>query len=155
MIRKKLISVRRTAYHRVVLHFKEENDTVIICKITPDVGGLPDVAFLVGKRFNSLPEARTAVVNSMRDKDNLNTDFLTIDPNSWVECMVQLDNYLLDNDKDFDVLSNETKIETFVKRSFSGEQRVDYLVAKLVLLDKVPFEFVLGTINWDTATVKK
>ena len=71
-----VILVRHTSDHSVIAHIKRSADGpgIVLTRISPDVGPLPNVHDIIGPVFSNRRSLRSAVIARMRLANNLRGD---------------------------------------------------------------------------------
>lgn len=149
----KTTSVRRTSYHSLILRYGHDpSGRIVIKHLIPDVGPLPKNSAIDPGPYPSLTEARRAVRTAMGNKEALRLDFITITPGKWIQFVLALDEYLVENDMSFDDLTlDKADVKLSVKRMFPNnpyDDRVDKLVGEYRIIGDYIFKHEFGIIDW-------
>lgn len=156
----KMVPVRRTAYHKVILSFKvdETDNKIWVIKLLPDVGGVPkEGTFSLGP-YADIAAARKAIRTAMSVKENLSLAFVDLQPSDYVKCILALDDWLHEIGEDFE--SPNVDINTLVLKTkcifpkTDEELRKDYLVTELSVGSNT-FSYTFGEIDWARFTLIK
>lgn len=149
--RPKVLSVHRTSYHKVVMHYVEKPEGVQIVNVTPDVGPLPDISQLKTKTFIDVAKARTELRNAMKNKFGRDVSSIRTKPSDWAKFVLALDDYLVQVDLGLDDVLDDLDGSLRVCQYY-GDNKDVCLVSKLEY-GGIPFEHCLGKIDWSTYTL--
>lgn len=146
----KVLAVRRTIDHRVVMHFTEDSNGVItIVRVTPDMGPLPNSKSLAGKNYDNVSAARAAVREAMKatNDQELTVPKLTLNPQRIAEYLQSVDGFLFDIGKRAMDMHITALPKIRIRKNYrkSGESHV--------VASADGYEFDFGSVNWDNFEV--